>query len=438
MTMAESAAKTARAIIVGASLKNSADEDAAERSLDELERLSNTAGAEVFARVLQKRASVGGATYIGQGCLRELADTVKAMDIDLVIFDAELSPNQTKNIEKLLDAKVIDRTSLILDIFAQRALSGEGKLQVELALQRYRLPRLTGRGAELSRQGGGTAGGGLSGIGARGPGETKLESDRRHIRRRIETLESELEELKRRRELHRARRKKDGVLTAAVVGYTNVGKSTLLNALTDAEVLVEDKLFATLDTTSRALNLPDGRSVVLVDTVGLIRRLPHTLVEAFKSTLEEAASADLIINLIDLSAPDGFEQSEVAAKLLAELGCAGIPRINVLNKCDGVPGSEQIRRDAQTVVISAKQRLGLDDLLDCIAKNLPVTARRGRFLIPYDKTGVISAVRADGEIYSEGFTPDGTLIDARVDVKVWHLVEGFEVNESSRIPPEPR
>ncbi len=391
----------------------------AERSLDELEELSATAGVEVLARVIQKRPACDSATVIGSGRLEQLAEEAAALDIDLIIFDCELTANQTRNIEKILDIRVIDRTTLILDIFAQRARSSEGRLQVELAQQKYRLPRLAGKGVELSRLGGG--------IGTRGPGESKLETDKRHIRRRIEALEAELKELEKRRELHRTRRKKDNVLTAAIVGYTNVGKSTLLNALTDAGVLAENKLFATLDTTSRSLELPDGRSVMLIDTVGLIRRLPHDLVEAFKSTLEEAANSDIIINLIDISADDGYEQSEVTAEVLKELGCDGIPRIDVLNKCDKLPGAENIRCDEKTVKISAKQGTGLDDLLECIARNLPETSVKGKFSIPYDKTGLINTIRIDGKILSEEYSPEGTLIEAMVDKKILHLIEEYRV-----------
>ncbi|MBP1562036.1 MAG: GTPase HflX [Oscillospiraceae bacterium] len=392
----------------------------AERSLDELEELAATAGVEVAARVVQKRPACDSATVIGSGRLEQLAEETAALEINLVIFDCELTANQTRNIEKILDIRVIDRTTLILDIFAQRALTKEGRLQVELAQQKYRLPRLAGKGVELSRLGGG--------IGTRGPGETKLETDKRHIRRRIETLEAELKELERRRELHRARRKKDNVLSAAIVGYTNVGKSTLLNALTDAGVLAENKLFATLDTTSRSIELPDGRSVLLIDTVGLIRRLPHNLVEAFKSTLEEAANADIIINLIDISADDGYEQAQVTAEVLKDLGCDGIPRIDVLNKCDKLPEAENIKCDDRTVKISAKLGLGFDDLLDCIARNLPETSVRGKFCIPYDKTGIINTVRIEGKILSEEYLPEGTLIDAVVDKKVLHMVEEYKVN----------
>lgn len=405
-----------RAILVSADT----GEFDAERSLDELEELSATAGVEVVGRVIQKRPACDSATVIGSGRLEQLVEEAEALQTNLIIFDCELTANQTRNIERILDIRVIDRTTLILDIFAQRALTKEGRLQVELAQQKYRLPRLAGKGIELSRLGGG--------IGTRGPGESKLETDKRHIRRRIESLEAELKELERRRELHRARRKKDNVLSAAIVGYTNVGKSTLLNALTDAGVLAENKLFATLDITSRAIELPDGRSVLLIDTVGLIRRLPHNLVEAFKSTLEEAASADIIINLVDISADDGYEQAEVTAEVLKELGCDGIPRIDVLNKCDLLPEAANIKCDDRTVKISAKQKKDFDDLLDCIARNLPETSVRGKFVIPYDKTSIINTIRIDGKIISEEYLAEGTLIDAVVDKKIYYMVEPYKTN----------
>lgn len=413
MELTENKIKQPRVILVSADT----GEFDAERSMEELKELAKTDGVEIVGCVTQKRPSYDTATCIGSGRLEELAEEAKTLDIDLVIFDHELTANQTKNIERILDIRVIDRTTLILDIFAQRALTKEGRIQVELAQQKYRLAHLAGKGIEMSRLGGG--------IGTRGPGESKLETDKRHIHRRIEALDAELKDLERRRELHRSRRKKDNVIVGAIVGYTNVGKSTLMNALTDAGVLAEDKLFATLDTTSRALSLPDGRSVLLIDTVGLIRRLPHNLVEAFKSTLEEAANADIIINLIDISADDGYEQSQVTAELLKELGCEGIPQINVLNKADKLPEGTNINCDDSTVLISAKNKQGLDDLLDCIARNLPETAKRGKFIIPYDKTSLLNTIRIDGKVFSEEYTAEGTLIDALVDMKIYHMVENY-------------
>ena len=389
----------------------------AQVSMDELEELASTAGVETVGRVIQKRPAYDSATCIGSGRLAELKDEAEALDTDLLIFDCELTANQTRNIEEITDVRVVDRTTLILDIFAQRAVSAEGRIQVELAQQKYRLAHLAGKGISMSRLGGG--------IGTRGPGESKLETDRRHIRRRIETLSAELKELEKRRDLRRSRRKKDNVLTAAIVGYTNVGKSTLLNALTDAGVLAENKLFATLDITSRAIELPDGRSVLLTDTVGLIRRLPHNLVEAFKSTLEEAANSDIIINIIDISADDAYDQAEVTAELLNELGCQDIPRIDVLNKIDRLPDPDNLPVDGTTVKISAKTRQGFDELLKCIAENLPSENVRGMFLIPYDKGSLLNVLRADGKIFSEEYTAEGTLIDALVDNKVYYMVEEY-------------
>ncbi|WP_303838111.1 GTPase HflX [Ruminococcus flavefaciens] len=391
----------------------------AEVSINELEELATTANAEVVGSVIQKRPTYDPATCMGAGRLEELKEQLEALKAELVIFDHELTGVQVRNIEDILDVRVIDRTTLILDIFAQRARTKEGKLQVELAQQKYRLPRLTGMGTALSRLGGG--------IGTRGPGETKLETDKRHIRKRISYLEAELEELKKHRNFSRSRRKKDGVLCAAIVGYTNVGKSTLLNALTDAGVLAENKLFATLDITSRSIELPDGRSVMLIDTVGLIRRLPHNLVEAFKSTLEEAAAADIILNVQDLSSPEIKEQAEVTASLLNELGCEGIPQIYVMNKADAAPFTDTVFEDDNTVMISAKEHTGFDKLLECIMKNLPETAKRMKLLIPYDKGAFLGRIRQDGKIFSEEYAENGTLIDALVDVKLIKEAESYKV-----------
>ena len=389
----------------------------AEVSIAELAELASTANAEVVGTVIQRRPTYDSATCMGAGRLEELKEQLDVLEAELVIFDHELTGVQVRNIENILDVRVIDRTTLILDIFAQRARTKEGKLQVELAQQKYRLPRLTGMGTALSRLGGG--------IGTRGPGETKLESDKRHIRRRITYLENELEELKKHRDFSRSRRKKDGVLCAAIVGYTNVGKSTLLNALTDAGVLAENKLFATLDITSRSIELPDGRSVMLIDTVGLIRRLPHDLVEAFKSTLEEAAAADVILNVQDLSSPERVQQAEVTAKLLDELGCGDIPKINVLNKSDAALEPDTVFEDDSTVMISALHHSGFDRLLDMIAKKLPETARRMKLLVPYDKTAFIGRIRQEGKIFSEEYTPEGTMVDALVDIKLVNEAKNY-------------
>jgi GTP-binding protein HflX len=385
-------------------------------SINELKELVATAGGETVGVIVQKKASYDSALCMGAGRLYELKEQLPLLEAELVVFDCELTGIQVRNIENILDVRVIDRTTLILDIFAQRARTKEGKLQVELAQQKYRLPRLTGAGISLSRLGGG--------IGTRGPGETKLETDRRHIRRRISYLENELAELKKHRDFSRSRRKKDGVLCAAIVGYTNVGKSTLLNALTDAGVLAENKLFATLDITSRSIELPDGRSVMLIDTVGLISRLPHNLVEAFKSTLEEAAASDIILHVQDLSSPERELQEKVTCQLLSELGCDGIPQINIMNKAD-ISIDDTVYEDGRTVVVSAVNHTGFDRLLECIAENLPETARRMKLLIPYEHTSLINRIRNSGKILSEEYSENGTIVDALVDIKLVSQAENF-------------
>ena len=378
-----------------------------EISVGELEELAKTAGAEVIGIVTQKKERPDPATFLGSGRLEELAEFCRQNEADLVIADSELSPAQLRNIEKATDVRVIDRTTLILDIFAGRARSNEGKLQVELAQLKYALPRLVGQGTKLSRLG--------AGIGTRGPGETKLETDRRHIRRRIKALEGELEALSLRRSRARARREKDGVETVVIVGYTNAGKSTLMNTLTEAGVLVQDQLFATLDPTSRALTLPDGRRVMLIDTVGFIRRLPHHLVEAFKSTLEEAACAKVILNVCDAADPECAAHLRITNELLDELGCAGKPVIPVFNKCD-LPEAVLFHTEPDAVLISALDGRGLDTLLAAIAKALPPTRARAKFLIPYTDGAAAAALRRDGVIAAEEYRADGLWLDLTADV----------------------
>ncbi len=379
-----------------------------ESSLDELEELAKTAGAEVLGRVWQKRDKPDSATFLGSGRLEELGEFCKNCEADLVIVDSEISPAQLRNIEKATDIRVIDRTTLILDIFADRARSNEGKLQVELAQLKYSLPRLMGQGTKLSRLG--------AGIGTRGPGETKLETDRRHIRRRIKALEDELEALEKRRSLARARRDKEGVETVVIVGYTNAGKSTLMNTLTEAGVLAQDKLFATLDPTSRALTLPDGRKVMLIDTVGFIRRLPHNLVEAFKSTLEEAVCAKVILNVCDASDPECSEHLQVTDDLLEELGCAGKPVIPVFNKCDLPEADTDVIRRPGAVMISALEKKGLDELLEAVSKALPPTRAKVKMLIPYSDGAAAAVLRKDSVISVEEYRPDGLYFELTADV----------------------
>lgn len=381
----------------------------AQVSMDELEELARTAGAVVAAKIIQKRDKPDSATYVGSGRLEEIKAFTEANDVDLLIFDGELTPSQQRNIEDETDIRVIDRTTLILDIFAARARSNEGKIQVELAQLKYSLPRLGGKGAEMSRLGGG--------IGTRGPGESKLESDRRHIRRRIQSLQEELIQIAKRRENLRARREKDGVETIAIVGYTNAGKSTLMNTLTNAGVLAENKLFATLDPTSRALTLPDGRTVMLIDTVGLVRRLPHQLVDAFRSTLEEAANATVILNLCDASDECCTEHLSVTMNLLAALGCADKPIISVLNKCDLCGGSFILPAQGEFVMISAKTGEGLGNLLAKIQLSLPLTRRKAELLIPYNEGSLVNYIREEGVLIKEDYRADGIYVKAVVDVR---------------------
>ena len=385
-------------------------------SLAELTELAKTAGAEVICEMTQKREAPEPGTYLGRGKLAELSEFCENEKPDLVIVDGELSPAQQKNIETITDVRVIDRTTLILDIFAGRALSGEGKLQVELAQLKYALPRLGGKGASMSRLGGG--------IGTRGPGETKLETDRRHIRRRISALTEDLKALDERRTRHRERRKKDGVVTVALVGYTNAGKSTLMNTLTDAGVLAENKLFATLDPTARALTLPDGNSVLLIDTVGFIRRLPHKLVEAFKSTLDEAVDANVILNICDASSDECSEHYRVTNELLEELGCGDKPTITVLNKCD-LANDISIPLVGNVVRVSAKTGEGLPLLLEKIATALPPTRKRVKILLPFSMGGAGAELRNTGVVHSEEYTADGLLLDITAEIFVLEKYEEY-------------
>ena len=402
----ENTQKPESALIVGV---DSGDFDC-EESLSELAELAKTAGAEVQAKVTQKREKPDAATYIGSGRLEEIKDFCRDNETDLLIFDTELTPSQQRNIEDITGIRVIDRTELILDIFAARARSGEGKLQVELAQLKYSLPRLGGKGTSLSRLGGG--------IGTRGPGETKLETDRRHIRRRIKSLEDDLEALSKRRRIARARREKDGTQPVAIVGYTNAGKSTLMNTLTQAGVLAEDKLFATLDPTARALTLPDGRRVMLIDTVGFIRRLPHGLVEAFKSTLEEAATATLILNVCDASSPECAEHLDVTNRLLDELGCSGKPIIAVFNKCDVAPDIGWLSAGLRSVKISALSGEGLDLLLEEIVKALPPTRKKVSLLLPYSMGSDAALLRSDGAVEKEEYREDGLFMTVTADINL--------------------
>lgn len=392
----------------------------AEASLEELKELMKSAGGETVAAVTQKRDKPDSATCIGSGRLLEIKEFAQNNDIDLLVFDCELTPTQIRNLESETDIRTIDRTMLILDIFALHAKTNDGKLQVELAQLKYLMPRLTGKGREMSRLGGG--------IGTRGPGESKLETDRRHIRRRIETLKEELSHIADRRNQLRARRSKDGIITAAIVGYTNAGKSTLMNTLTQAGVLSEDKLFATLDPTSRSLKLPNGVSVMMIDTVGLVRRLPHHLVEAFKSTLEEAALADIIINVCDATSEEYQLHLNVTTSLLHDLGCENSPIITVFNKCDLLP-TEDIPHNSGSVRISAKTGEGIDKLLEAVEENLPVQIKRFELLLPFQKANLTAQLRDMGALISEEYTADGILVSANVEKPRWHIFEPYEIKQ---------
>lgn len=399
--------------------------DTTDESMRELEELVETAGGEVVCELVQNRPVPDSGTYLGGGKLEELKNAVETLEAELVVFDDELSPVQLRNISEYLGVRVLDRSMLILDIFAMRARSGEGKLQVELAQLKYQLPRLRGMGIELSRTGGG--------IGTRGPGETKLETDRRHIRTRIAALEAEIREIKKHRGLLRSRRRKDGVITAALVGYTNAGKSTLLNRLTDAGVFAEDKLFATLDTTSRAITLSDNRRIVLIDTVGFIRKLPHYLIEAFKSTLEEAAEADFLLHVIDVSGEETENHITVVRNVLNEIGAGGKPVINVYNKCDVnanyMPGGRETA--AKEVFISAKTGRGIDTLMDAISEVAPGRKREYRLLIPYSDGDVLNRLHTDEKVISENYTAEGTETVVLLDDIAYSRLKQYIVKDDS-------
>ncbi|MBR6719307.1 MAG: GTPase HflX [Clostridia bacterium] len=393
--------------------------DTTEESMRELSELVETAGGIVVGEMVQNRQVIETGTYFGEGKLEELKNAADTLDADMIVVDDELTGSQIRNIADATGVSVIDRNTLILDIFAQRAKSAEGKIQVALAQLKYMLPRLSGMGKALSRQGGG--------IGTRGPGETKLESDRRHIMRRVSALSEELAEIEKRRDFSRQRRKKDGVKTAAIVGYTNAGKSTLLNIMTGAEVTARNRLFETLDLTGRALELSDSRSVRLIDTVGFIRRLPHQFIEAFKSTLEEASSADIIIHVIDSSSSEMENHIKVVRKLLSELGCDEKPVIGVFNKID--VREEEFLGDygfTYQVEISAKKGENLDKLIEAIEEALPGKKKKAVLLIPYTDGAVVSELHENELIINTEYTEEGTLIEAMLDAVTKERYKKYE------------
>ena len=401
-----------RVILIG--VQTAADENV-EVSLDELEELASTAGAVTVGKVIQNREAVHPGTYIGKGKIEEVRALVYALNATGVICDDELSPAQLNNLERELDCKVMDRTLLILDIFAARAVTSEGKIQVELAQLRYRAARLVGLRESLSRLGGG--------IGTRGPGEKKLETDRRLIRTRISALKQELAQVEKHRELIRSGRAKGNMKTAAIVGYTNAGKSTLLNKLTGSEVLSEDKLFATLDPTTRLLNLQDGQQILLTDTVGFIHKLPHHLIEAFKSTLEEAKYADYIIHVVDSSNPQAEMQMHVVYETLRELGVMGKKIITLFNKQD-VPGACVLRdfKSDYSLKISARTGQGLEELGELLARLLAEDQIYVERIFPYQEAGKIQLIREYGQLLSEEYTETGILVKARVPREIYGKV----------------
>ncbi len=395
------------------------EDDNTKENLDELEELALTAKAITLDKIIQKRGSIHPGTYIGKGKIEEVKERVFELNATGVICDDELSPAQMRNLEKLLECKVMDRTMVILDIFAQRAKSKEGKIQVELAQLRYRLSRLVGSGIYLSRLGGG--------IGTRGPGEKKLETDRRHIRSRIGQLKKELEELESHRELVRARRKKTGIPLVSIVGYTNAGKSTLLNALSGADVLIEDKLFATLDPTTRKVELPGGSEVLFTDTVGFIRKLPHHLIKAFRSTLEETQHADILLHVVDSTAQNIEANMETVYETLANLKALGKPIITLYNKCDKDPLSifPIDNRAEKTIKISAKNKQGLDDLLSAVEEILKADRKEIKALVPYSDIGILQLIKGQGEKLIEDYRPEGIYIEANVSQKICNKMEKY-------------
>jgi GTP-binding protein HflX len=406
-----------RVILVAVSLdeKPGSNDLSTNASLDELEELAATAGAVTVGRLIQNRESVHNGTYIGKGKIEELRIMVEELDADAIITDDELSPAQMRNLEDILGIKICDRTMIILDIFAKHAVTREGKIQVELAQLRYSLQRLTGKGIAMSRLGGG--------IGTRGPGEKKLEQDRRLIRDRISRLKAELTEIVKNRELLRKQRERNQIPVVAIVGYTNAGKSTLLNKLTDSDILAADMLFATLDATTRNLKLPSGQEVLFTDTVGFINKLPHHLVEAFRSTLEEATYADVILHVVDASNPDAFTQMAVVYETLGRLGADGKPIVTAFNKQDKTiyddinGGIKDLKADV-TVKISAKTGEGLDELKGIIEKILNDRKVYMERIIPYSDGGYLNSIRRFGTIVSEEYAEDGVHVTAYVPTRL--------------------
>ena len=396
-----------RIVLVGVTMPPTST-DETDASLDELAQLVDTAGADVLERVHQRRESPDPATYVGRGKADEIKDVSVAVDSDSVVFDDELTPAQQGNLEKILGRSALDRTAVILDIFAQNASSTEGKAQVELAQLKYRLPRLRGRGRALSQQGGG--------IGTRGPGETQLEVDRRRLVRRVHKLEDELRKLRKNRATQSKARKRTSNRAVALVGYTNAGKSTVLNRLTDAGVLTEDRLFATLDATTRRLQLPGGEMVYLTDTVGFVRKLPTELVEAFKSTLDVVVDADLLVHVVDASAPDPAGNIDAVRRTLRDIGAEDVPELMIFNKVDANPDvASLLERYPGSVAISARTGAGLDELLEAMADRLRSMTELVELAVPYDRGDVLARIHREGQVLTESADESGVRVRARLD-----------------------
>ncbi|MDQ1373112.1 MAG: GTPase [Actinomycetota bacterium] len=418
-----------RIVLVGVTIPPETP-DETEDHLEELARLIDTAGADEAARVLQRRDVPDPATYVGKGKAEELHQVSEDVDADTVVFDDELSPAQQRNLEKILGRTAIDRTDVILDIFAQNARTQEGKAQVELALLRHRLPRLRGRGKQLSQQAGAMgAGAARAPIGSRGPGETQLEVDRRRLVRRVHKLERELDELTKTRRNQRRARRRSRLRTVSLVGYTNAGKSTLLNRLTDAGVLVENRLFATLDPRTRRLGLPGGETVLVSDTVGFVRKLPHQLVQAFRSTLEVVAESDLLVHVVDATAVDPEGQIDAVRRVLTEIEANHVAELLVINKADASPeGAKRLAvRHPEAVVISAASGEGVDDLLVAVGDQLRSQAQVVELLVPYERGDLVAAVHREGEVISEAHEDGGTRLRARLDAAGAARVRAFVV-----------
>ena len=410
-----------RAVLVGLHAATfQEDEDASWETLDELEALLETAGGECVAKMLQTRSAPEARTFIGEGKAQELCELARDNDATLIVFDNELSPSQMRVLEEMTGRPVLDRSALILDIFAQRARTGEGKLQVELAQYQYILPRLSGMGKTMSRLGGG--------IGTRGPGESKLESDRRHIRRRIDRLRRDLEDVRKVRAVQRRQRKKAELPLVAIVGYTNAGKSTLLNTLTDAGIEANNRLFDTLDPTTRKLRISETQEVLLSDTVGFIRKLPHHLVSAFKATLEELAYADLLLHVVDVSREDWREQAETVEKVIRQLGAEQIPQVLVCNKADLCENPDLIPGGAGVVAISAKYGRGTEQLLAAIEEALGRGKHRITVCIPFADGYLLDVIHKEAAVFSTDYTADGTQLVIECDDKLYGQLRNYEVS----------